>query len=669
MNITSVLSVWINVNGKRYLGKADSASEGVVTYLFETGDELRLKFSRYKKCCAVAASCRLTEGNAFSASEAVVVTVRQLDGISEFVTGSLSGQYWCNPSFGYANGAVPDGTQTLLYKRGSSYGNLTAFSHRQYKSVFRGEDGVLSITVKAGVPLSEIDEIFCLFCEDVSAYTTVQKITALGFQLKGFPHRSKPRPYPDIFKYLGWCTWDAFNVKVNESGVLAKCEEFKRKGVPVKWLLLDDMWADVKGLQSVPLDDYEKMVSAMRACSLYEFVADPERFPDGVAGTVNKVAQYGIKTGVWYPTTGYWNGVDPDGVEYRKDPTLFAEINGRLLPDFKSGKAELFYDACNRYLSQQGVSFVKVDNQSVGETEYGGYMPVGEFAEKEHCQIERSVYREFDAMINCMGMATENYWNRPQSSLMRVSGDFMPENKEWFRRHLMQCVYNSFFYGSLIWCDWDMWWTDDEQAEKNAVLRALSGGPVYVSDKVGRTRPQALKPLMFADGRILRCDHTVRPTPNCVTRDPSAEGEPFTFFNSSRRKPLVCAFNFSSEAKSIDVPTSFRSGVKHSRFAVYARKANRFFVKEENENLQGVVQADDWELFVCVPIRDGKAVFGDLTKYVSPAAITGRLGNKITTYEDCDITVYSEKPLNGRRIADNVYVIETKNKVAVLEDV
>ena len=32
-----------------------------------------------------------------------------------------------------------------------------------------------------------------------------------------------------------------------------------------------------------------------------------------------------------------------------------------------------------------------------------------------------------------------------------------------------------------------MWWSDDGQATKNAVLRAMSGGPVYMSDKLGRS--------------------------------------------------------------------------------------------------------------------------------------------------------------------------------------
>lgn len=53
---------------------------------------------------------------------------------------------------------------------------------------------------------------------------------------------------------------------------------------------------------------------------------------------------------------------------------------------------------------------------------------------------------------------------------------------------------------------WDMWWTDDGQAEKNSILRAISGEPIYVSDQIGRSRRDLLMSLILEDGHILRCD-------------------------------------------------------------------------------------------------------------------------------------------------------------------
>lgn len=116
------------------------------------------------------------------------------------------------------------------------------------------------------------------------------------------------------------------------------------------------------------------------------------------------------------------------------------------------------------------------------------------------------------AMINCMGMGSEDMWNRSVSPISRCSDDFQPENREWFIKHILQCAYNCLVQGQFYYCDWDMWWTDDGQAAKNSILRAISGGPVYVSDTYDRSRAEILKPLCLEDGRILRCDKPAVPT-------------------------------------------------------------------------------------------------------------------------------------------------------------
>ena len=56
--------------------------------------------------------------------------------------------------------------------------------------------------------------------------------------------------------------------------------------------------------------------------------------------------------------------------------------------------------------------------------------------------------------------------------------------------------------------------TNDPQALKNSVLRAISGGPIYVSDKLGESQADMLRPLTLSDGRILRTDRPAVPTWN-----------------------------------------------------------------------------------------------------------------------------------------------------------
>ena len=69
------------------------------------------------------------------------------------------------------------------------------------------------------------------------------------------------------------------------------------------------------------------------------------------------------------------------------------------------------------------------------------------------------------------------------------------------------------------------------QAEKNSILRAISGGPIYVSNQIGRSRRDLLMPLVLEDGHILRCDRPGMPTAECIFENPINSGKIFKIQN------------------------------------------------------------------------------------------------------------------------------------------
>ena len=109
--------------------------------------------------------------------------------------------------------------------------------------------------------------------------------------------------YPEIFEYLGWCSWDAFQIRVSEENLLQKCEELKEKQIPVKWAILDDMWADCTDLDTAKYDDFDSMMKIMKASMLNSFEASPKRFPQGLKHCIDEMKKYGLKIGIWHPTT------------------------------------------------------------------------------------------------------------------------------------------------------------------------------------------------------------------------------------------------------------------------------------------------------------------------------------------------------------------------------
>jgi len=428
-----------------------------------------------------------------------------------------------------------------------------------------------------------------------------------------------------LFEYLGWCSWDAFQIRVSEEDLLAKCQEFQQKQIPVKWAILDDMWAEIHDFYGAVYTTRRDMIRLMHSARLYDLNADPIRFPQGLKHCLDAIKAYGITPGIWHPTTGYWKGIDPDGplMETLRNMLIQTE-DGRYIHGPEYEKAYGFYTAFHDYLKAAGAEFVKIDNQSMSRRFFKKHMPVGEAARSVHDAMEDSVDRHFgNRMINCMGMANEDMWNRKQSPISRCSDDFLPEDRAWFTKHILQCSYNCLIQGQFYFCDWDMWWTDDGQAVKNSILRAISGGPIYISDTLHRSRKEVLEPLIRSDGRILRCDRPAMPTADCLTVDPVTGKQIFKLQNTCKNSGIMAVFNLNEEAPvtgSIcpqDIP-----GLQGQAFAVYEHFSRSLQILKAGQVMPLTLQnSDDFRLYVFVPMENGSCVIGDAKKFISPAAL------------------------------------------------
>lgn len=219
-------------------------------------------------------------------------------------------------------------------------------------------------------------------------------------------------------------------------------EEFRRKNIPVSWVLLDDGWSDVDRKNG----------------TLRSFGADPSRFPKGLSHTVRLLKdEFGVKyVGVWQAFQGYWNGVDPNG------------------------------------------------EATIGR----------------HEGLDTAAVRHFgNVLINCMGMALENYWHRPVSPIVRSSDDYLPRNPRSLAEHVMQNAFNALLMGELYHCDWDMFWSEHPHAWAHGIMRVLSGGPVYCSDAEGHTDEGTLRGPLCPGGEVPRPDSPGLPTLDSLLRD------------------------------------------------------------------------------------------------------------------------------------------------------
>ena len=151
-----------------------------------------------------------------------------------------------------------------------------------------------------------------------------------------------------------------------------------------------------------------------------------------------------------------------------------------------------------------------------------------------------------------------------------------------------------------------MWWTDDEQAVKNSLCRAISGGPIYVSDKIGRTNPEVLKPLCLPDGRIIRADESATPTADCLTSDPTKSERIFKIRNRLGSCGVCAVFNINAENKTVSGTLLAReTGIADGDCVYYEYFTKETGVLKAGQSLDITLDTnDDFRLYSFAPVSE-----------------------------------------------------------------
>lgn len=523
----------------------------------------------------------------------------------------LFNDWWTRPAFIDSFSQIPPRTQIAFLKYPDRYACLVPAVGESFKAYLAagGENWfTLELTAALGGQ-SSLDEPLFLWIEDMSIYGTVEK--AFDYLARKHSIRKRQdRSLPEMFRYLGWCSWDAFYTEITEEKVRAKAEELYRKEVPVRWLLMDDGWLSV------------------RDSMLYDYIPEKEKFPTGFARMILDIKREGNISwfGVWHALGGYWGGIQPGSrLEQLERDHLYDSTGGRLLPSPQMERGFGFYKDWYAYLRQEGIDFVKVDGQSAVRSYFENSVPVCQAARGIHQALEGGASYLNGAVINCMGMAMENMLSRPSTALSRSSDDFVPARENGFGEHLLQNAYNALYQGQLYYCDWDMFWTSHPDASKHALLRAVSGGPVYVSDKIGETDPQVLSALTYLDGRLLLMDRPALPTEDCVFMDPMKEGVlklSNTAACGGKKAGGIAAYNLTQTRHAYHFsPEDVQGLTADGTYVIYDYFHKTAQVCGGKDHIATELAAEGFAWYQILPF-DGKAVFLGLTeKYAGFSAV------------------------------------------------
>ncbi len=527
----------------------------------------------------------------------------------------LHRDWWTRPAFLPNWENLPPRTQCVYLDYKDRFGCLLLLAGESYKAqACGGKEDVLQIGMTAYMAggLSLCEPVFVL-AEADSPYRAIQIACRAAAEETGALLACE-KDLPEMFDYLGWCSWDAFYREISEEKVREKAGELARKNVPVRWLLMDDGWQSV------------------REDRMYDFVPEREKFPAGFRAMAADLKADGrIRwLGVWHSLGGYWGGIEPGSAAAQAQKGhLYTTRSGKLLPAPCAEAGYGFYRDWYEYLRGEGIDFVKVDGQSAVKNHYANDRAVCRAARETHRALEGAAGAYMGGrLINCMGMAMENVLGRQGSALSRNSDDFVPDRPEGFAEHLLQNAYNAPYHGQFYCCDWDMFWSCHPDARKHAVLRAVSGGPVYVSDRIGETSRETIAPLALGDGRLLRMDRAAMPAPDCLFADPLKEGI-VKLTNiadcglEGQKGGAVALYNLGKETRAASFgPGDVFDLPKGAYVCVDVLRKKAVGLLREGERVQVSLQADGFGLYVFVPQTKGSAVLGLLDKYIGFMALS-----------------------------------------------
>ncbi|KAJ1389499.1 Glycosyl hydrolases 36 [Sesbania bispinosa] len=487
-------------------------------------------------------------------------------------------------------------TQFLMLDSGSGSGRpyvlFLPIIEGQFRASLQGnQDDNVEVCVESGsseVRGDSYDSVVYLHAGDDPFLLVKEAMKVVRAHMGTFNLLEEKTP-PGIVDKFGWCTWDAFYLTVHPRGVWEGVKVLVEGGCPPGLVLIDDGWQSI-GHDADPITKEgmnQTVAGEQMPCRLIKFeenykFRDYENEKEGGEkkglGVFVRELKEGFKTVeyvyVWHALCGYWGGIRPGvpglpeavvekpklspGLETTMEDLAVDKIVNNGVGLVPPHLVDQMYEGLHSHLEAAGIDGVKVDVIHLLELvceKYGGRV---DLAKAYFKALTASVRKHFKgngviaSMEHCndfMLLGTETI------SLGRVGDDFWPaaisdpngdpNSTFWLQGcHMVHCAYNSLWMGNFIHPDWDMFQSTHPCAAFHAASRAISGGPIYVSDRVGEHNFELLKTLVLPDGTILRCEYYALPTRDCLFADPLHDGKTMLkIWNLNKYTGVLGVFN------------------------------------------------------------------------------------------------------------------------------
>jgi hypothetical protein len=535
-----------------------------------------------------------------------------------------------------------------------------------------GED----VTVKVGtLGTEEVEgELPVLaWCRSDDVYAACRRAWELALNhplVDGVGRMREEKCYPEIFRYLGWCSWEQYKRDISSEVLADAARRINDSDLPIRFVLVDDgYFCHTEG--EGPMQN-----------QLLRFGPNPETFPEGWDPLLSEREEKGIRWfGLWQNFNGYWGRIASDnqlGEELNRH--LMEVPAGGLLPRAGMPDATAWYEAMLAVAREPGFDFVKVDNQAKNLLNYEGTGNAVEAAVRCSQAFERAAAAQVDGVINCMAHGPVSTFNTCLSAVTRCSEDYRVNDAWRAKAHLHNSYQNMLWLGPTVWGDHDMFHSSDTFAGRMmAVSKAVSGGPVYLSDDPDDFDPGLVRPLCWEDGRLLRPLAPAEPLPRSVMVDPFEDGEPYVVATAlPNGAAALVAYNLTEPTEPVSgriMPEDYWNALSRSHrpdgtprerppaaeaMVLFDWYAGEAVLLEEGWDYE-LETFEDRFVLLC-PVHKGWAVIGRADKYLSPAGVdvlfAGREEIILRSREAGTVTLWREGDLHKVEVPTGTRRIE-----------
>lgn len=481
--------------------------------------------------------------------------------------------------------------------------------------------------------------------------------------------------YPEIFKYLGWCSWEQYHQEINESLLIKAVKNIENSSIPIRYVLVDD------GHQ----------IREEKKSKIKSFDPDSVKFPNKWHTLLELRKNDKIKwMGLWHCFNGDWLGISEQN-DFPSEMKQHLRITkkGALLPKDNIKSSMSFYNSFIGSVKDFGFDFVKIDVQTRNLSFYEGEKNAVTASVLNSQSLEQAVNEKLQGMINCMAQNQSCVFNTKYSAVTRVSQDYVLGNALMAKRHLWQSYHNIPWQGQTVWGDHDMFHSCDPFAgEIMAISKAMSGAPIYLSDDPLDFLPEYIKPLCFNDGLLIRPIAPGTPLPQSMFVNPLKDESVYSVIAPLENgAATIVSYNL-LDTTGVTLKGSISKEDYTNAGAMIQPYKGKWEIPEEGLVLYDWNQKKVYELsspykfkisvlenklmHLC-PIVKGWSVIGCPNKYLSPAFVAGIQATekqlKIKLREGGSVIVWNKSSLiksnigQVKSLGNNLWLIEVPEDI------